>query len=460
MMKTDDRRRGPDDELARHIRREIEGRAAPVTQAEVTRLGSQGSGPPIIDRRPVKQANPHRVRARLIAVAAAIAVLAGGAAALARRDGGPVQVLMPTPPAPPTEAPSAGGSWRTLPAWPNGGELGSNQNGREDFAAVATGSEVVVWGGRVDGGAVYTDGAMLDTRTNTWRPMADGPVGGRYGTATAWTGHEVVFIGGSNDSTGEHSFTDGAAYDPSTDRWRQIPLSPFSSGLGYRAVWTGTEVVVAGGAGPIDRAVGQQPTVRKNEAAAYNPDTNTWRKLPPLPTDLSFLDMVWSGTEVLVAGGQSFRTESSCCTNGPVLVAALNPSTGTWRTAPASPTSSQAASIAWTGSELLAVPYRAGGDSASTWDPVTNIWTARPLPNGPSCEAQPLAVGIPDGALVLRCGSTSQFDGIGHQWIGLGPPPNTGERPFGFSQRGTVFSAGSVVTIAGDGRALAWTPYP
>ena len=42
---------------------------------------------------------------------------------------------------------------------------------------------------------------------------------------------------------------------------------------------------------------------RLARAAAYNPATNTWRRIAPLPKPRSSAYVVWDGHEVLVAGG-------------------------------------------------------------------------------------------------------------------------------------------------------------
>jgi hypothetical protein len=65
------------------------------------------------------------------------------------------------------------------------------------------------------------------------------------------------------------TFNDGAAYDPATDAWRQLPrvkLSPQAS----TAAWTGSRVL----AWDYDL-----------RAASYDPKRNSWRRLPGPPLE-------------------------------------------------------------------------------------------------------------------------------------------------------------------------------
>ena len=73
---------------------------------------------------------------------------------------------------------------------------------------------------------------------------------------------------------------DGAAYPPATNSWQRLPASPLA-GRHTTGVWTGKELIVVSGVGVASR----QPTVYSvfADAAAYNPTSRSWRRLPPLP---------------------------------------------------------------------------------------------------------------------------------------------------------------------------------
>jgi hypothetical protein len=107
---------------------------------------------------------------------------------------------------------------------------------------------------------VFTDGAAYDPAANTWRDLPDGPLSGRIGTATAWTGREMVVWGGT-PGTFNNYLADGAEYLPSSNTWRRIPTW---SGRYTSAVWTGREMLVWGGIVPTGTA---GPSVEIRSAA-------------------------------------------------------------------------------------------------------------------------------------------------------------------------------------------------
>lgn len=56
-----------------------------------------------------------------------------------------------------------------------------------------------------------------DAVEGAWSPMSSAPVDGRVGAAAVFTGEEVLVWGGRPRA-------DGAAYDPVGDQWRPLPL--------------------------------------------------------------------------------------------------------------------------------------------------------------------------------------------------------------------------------------------
>ena len=104
--------------------------------------------------------------------------------------------------------------------------------------------------------------------------------------------------------------------------WKYTPLpsSPLSPRLETAVAWTGRELIVWGGAGPMthqspvgmsgDKMVwsetgpgGQGETY--NDGAAFNPRTRTWRALPPSPLRSRYAALAgWTGREFVVWGGR------------------------------------------------------------------------------------------------------------------------------------------------------------
>ena len=167
---------------------------------------------------------------------------------------------------------------------------------RDGYSAVWTGDYLVIWGGANDNGAL-ADGARYDPRVDEWRDLPPAPIAPRSGQAAAWTGTEVVVQGGSSCCQEESElFADGAAYDPATDAWRQIPLPPDGQRSGAVAVWTGTQMIVWGGIGGHGLL---------SDGIAYSPDSNTWDPIEAAPIAGRIgMAAVWNGDEVVVWGGQ------------------------------------------------------------------------------------------------------------------------------------------------------------
>jgi len=242
------------------------------------------------------QAPPHRERAarRVLVVAVAITVVAlsvAGGIALRHTTGGPRVESQPA-----TVTPVPSGPLRA----------------RSEQMAVFTGKEVIVWGGRYQPTSTVTppaasaanprsptalaDGAAFDVATRRWRTLPPAPIAARYGATAAWTGSEMLVVGGVSDAVpttraGQQTVQEqGAAYDPSSNRWRRLPDAPVCvDGIG---AWTGGELVVAGNCSgsPL-------------QLAAFDPARNSWSRLPS-PSEASQV-VAASGTLYSWNGGSN-----------------------------------------------------------------------------------------------------------------------------------------------------------
>ena len=132
-----------------------------------------------------------------------------------------------------------------------------------------TGSEVVVFGAAVGADASADVGAAYNPTTNHWRDIAATPLSPREQMAYAWTGHELVVWGGIGFGGGRQTRDDGAAYDPATDSWRMLADAPLESRWGSTMAWIDDLLVVAGGYGPSAPALSSEPPA--TGAAAYRP---------------------------------------------------------------------------------------------------------------------------------------------------------------------------------------------
>lgn len=156
--------------------------------------------------------------------------------------------------------------------------------------AVWTGSHVIVWGGGafVQGSSPIGGGAY-DPAANTWEELPEAPVPAPDGHTAVWTGREVLYWGGAESSRNVERRVQGTAvaYDPAAKTWRRIAPAPIPMRTFHEAVWTGTEMVIWGGVTeccPIDSVI------HDKTAAAYDPTTDTWRELANVPPP-------WSGDD-------------------------------------------------------------------------------------------------------------------------------------------------------------------
>jgi N-acetylneuraminic acid mutarotase len=227
-----------------------------------------------------------------------------------------------------------------------------------------TGKEMVVWPDRA-----------FNPVTNQWRALPKSPASG--GGLVVWTGRELIGWGGG--CCGD-AFSDGAAYNPATNAWRKLATSPLAPSQSPLGTWTGRELLVfVGDVGPD----GKTWPAHFARAAAYNPATNTWRRIARLPSARGGASVVWDGHEALVVGGADVRQ-----TGGPVPLAkvgyAYNPTTNRWRRLPPMESGRSQNAALWSGKMLLlwggsqTVDRPLVPPHGLAYDPRSNRWSSLP----------------------------------------------------------------------------------
>ena len=177
-------------------------------------------------------------------------------------------------------------AWTVIPPDPGSG------GARGGHTAVWTGSEMIIWGGVQ--GAPTSTGSRYDPVAGTWTPTSGTNVpSSRTGHTAVWTGSEMIVWGGNGNT--------GGRYDPVSDSWQPTSLgSGVPSGRNkHTAVWTGSEMVVWGGSGG-------PPFYAENTGGRYDPTTDSWRETStgagvPIPEKNHVA--VWTGSRMLVWGG-------------------------------------------------------------------------------------------------------------------------------------------------------------
>jgi hypothetical protein len=104
----------------------------------------------------------------------------------------------------------------------------------------------------------------------------------------------------SPTNTQDCQFTDGALYDPATDRWIPVATKGAPKGrFNHQTFWTGSRMVVWGGNRyDIDPTTGSLTTIYLNDGAVYDPASDTWLPLPAPVGNLA------SGTYLLMVNGR------------------------------------------------------------------------------------------------------------------------------------------------------------
>lgn len=151
-----------------------------------------------------------------------------------------------------------------------------------------------------------------------WSVRARSPLGRRSAPTVAWDGRELLELGGSvgqRFDAGQR--TSGAAYNPSTGRWRRVAQAP-AAVLPYSAasVWTGRQEFIFG-----ERSSPAATGINVGEL--YNPAPNRWMVTSDPPVEpLEAPVAVRAGQRVILAGISS--------ANRALQVAAYSPRTNSW----------------------------------------------------------------------------------------------------------------------------------
>lgn len=269
-------------------------------------------------------------------------------------------------------------------AWGTATSTGTNvPSARALHSAFFSGSKMYIWGGETASSTYTNTGAILDVGTDTWTTIsATGAPSARAEATIVLAGSKLVVFGGY-DGTG--ALSNGGVYDTGTGTWTAMPAAPFTitpdmSGYSYpcASAWSGSRVLISCGGLAY--------------YGLYDPATNTWGA-PASQASWMFYTLAWSGTKLYRWGGSMVTTLLSSMPT--TKMESYDFGTGTWTAlADSAPTlaSRMGASAFWSGSKII---FWGGFDSADNsvpfndgalYDPAANSWTAMSMTNAPSAR--------------------------------------------------------------------------
>jgi N-acetylneuraminic acid mutarotase len=186
--------------------------------------------------------------------------------------------------------------------------------------------------------------------------------------SAVWTGTEMLVFGGAPEG-----YPEGARYDPATDSWTSMSRvgTPMQR-RDHNAAWTGSRMIVWGGELEDGTPLG--------DGGLYDPVTDSWTAMSTVgaPTARSGAASVWTGTQFLVWGGAFLDTGG-----------VYDPVANSWSSM--STTNAPSARIyhtaVWTGSQMVIWGGRdvtvTAVNTGARYNPGTDSWAPTRTINAP-----------------------------------------------------------------------------
>src|SRR5262245_7407310 len=225
-----------------------------------------------------------------------------------------------------------------------------------------------------------------------WSALPRSPLGPRTAPILAWTGNELIELGGTRHGATQRN---GAVFDATSQQWRRMAEVPSSVRLN----------------GAVFTSKGRLFVTSGNVAGLYDPRHNRWTTtaLPTQMADHQLFTPVWTGHIVVLAG-------ISELTKSPMLaVAAYNVADKTWRMiTPHLPRRHEPGAVAMVATRHKVILWSMWARSARTknggtiysgvdvlalrdgkWTPITGNWPQHRIVGGAACAN--LQILIPPG---------------------------------------------------------------
>jgi N-acetylneuraminic acid mutarotase len=200
-----------------------------------------------------------------------------------------------------------------------------------------------------------TRGCVAD---DTWdNGVLDDIPDGFRDSSVVWTGSEMIVWGGGG------GVDKGARYDPMTDSWRATStLNAPEPRERHTAVWTGSHMIVWGGLG------GSSPSL--NTGAAYDPVSDSWTPTTTTgaPAGRRNHTAIWTGDRMVIWGGGHLNSGGR-----------YDPGTDSWTptTTIGAPVGRSNHTAVWTGDSMIVWgghDFNTNFDSGGRYDPIADSW--------------------------------------------------------------------------------------
>jgi len=159
---------------------------------------------------------------------------------------------------------------------------------------------MLVWGGQDDAALTLSDGASYDPGGNAWTGISPtgAPTSRTFHTAV-WTGTRMIVWGGAFfDGLSGFDLLTGGVYDPAADTWTPTSTTGAPAARDrHTAVWTGSLMVAWGGQDDL--------VAQLNSGGRYDPVVDAWTPTSTVsaPVGRRYHTAVWTGTVMIPWGG-------------------------------------------------------------------------------------------------------------------------------------------------------------
>jgi N-acetylneuraminic acid mutarotase len=165
---------------------------------------------------------------------------------------------------------------------------------------------------------------VFNIQSNTWSLLSpDRPYTGNHHAAEVFGGRLYLIGGFDANSSGKVQI-----YNPATNGWSLGAPAPYPAGSCASAVINGKIYIAGGLVGVIS---GVNNGYSTNAAAVYDPASNVWTRLPPLPftvtNGMNHTASATDGNKFYVFGG---RDDNHQPANGHNSVQIYDPASNTW----------------------------------------------------------------------------------------------------------------------------------